>query len=26
VVEEALRGLLWQGKLLREAQVLVAGP
>ncbi|MCS5700002.1 nucleotide exchange factor GrpE [Cyanobium sp. FGCU-52] len=26
VVEEALRGYRWQGKLLREAQVLVAGP
>lgn len=26
VVEEAVRGYLWQGRLLREAQVLVAGP
>ena len=26
VVEEAVRGYRWQGKLLREAQVLVAGP
>jgi len=26
VVEEALRGYLWQRSLLREAQVLVAGP
>lgn len=26
VVEQALRGYRWQGKLLREAQVLVAGP
>lgn len=26
VVEEAVRGYLWQGSLLREAQVLVAGP
>jgi molecular chaperone GrpE (heat shock protein) len=26
VVEEAVRGYQWQGKLLREAQVLVAGP
>jgi molecular chaperone GrpE (heat shock protein) len=26
VVEEALRGYRWQGKLLREAHVLVAGP
>jgi len=26
VVEEAVRGYRWQGRLLREAQVLVAGP
>ncbi len=26
VVEEALRGYRWQGRLLRAAQVLVAGP
>jgi molecular chaperone GrpE len=26
VVEEAVRGYLWQQKLLREARVLVAGP
>lgn len=26
VLEEAVRGYQWQGKLLREAQVLVAGP
>lgn len=26
VIEEAVRGYRWQGKLLREAQVLVAGP
>jgi molecular chaperone GrpE (heat shock protein) len=26
VVEEAVRGYRWQGALLREAQVLVAGP
>jgi len=26
VMEEAVRGYRWQGKLLREAQVLVAGP